>query len=108
MAVVTGALPAQYGLRTAGLVDIQSRMGTAAPSGEVSIYGGSHGTINTNVQYGGVSGDTQYFFTGRWLQNNLGIRIQLRVTTPFTTKQSRRNFSAMFRRCFRIIRAGPL
>ncbi len=73
MAVVTGALPAQYGLRTAGLVDIQSRAGTTDPSGAVSIYGGSHGTINTNIQYGGVSGDTQYFFTGRWLENNLGI-----------------------------------
>jgi outer membrane receptor protein involved in Fe transport len=73
MAVVTGALPAQYGLRTAGLIDIQTRMGSADPSGIISIYGGSHATINTNVQYGGVSGDTQYFFTGRWLENDLGI-----------------------------------
>ena len=73
MAVVTGALPAQYGLRTAGVVDIQTRMGTAEPSGEVGIYGGSHGTLSSNIQYGGVNGNTQYFFTGRWLQNNLGI-----------------------------------
>ena len=73
MAVVTGALPAQYGLRTAGVVDIQTRAGTAEPSGEAGIYGGSHGTISSNIQYGGVNGDTQYFFTGRWLQNNLGI-----------------------------------
>ena len=73
MAVVTGALPAQYGLRTAGLVDIQTRMGTAEPSGEVGVYGGSHGTISSNLQYGGVSGNTQYFFTGRWLENGLGI-----------------------------------
>jgi outer membrane receptor protein involved in Fe transport len=73
MAVATGALPAQYGLRTAGVVDIQTRAGTAEPSGEAGVYGGSHGTISSNIQYGGVSGDTQYFFTGRWLQNNLGI-----------------------------------
>ena len=73
MAVVTGALPAQYGLRTAGLVDIQTRMGTAEPSGEWSVYGGSHDTISSNLQYGGVSGNTQYFFTGRWLENGLGI-----------------------------------
>ena len=73
MAVVTGALPAQYGLRTAGVVDIQTRTGSAEPSGEAGIYGGSHGTISSNIQYGGVNGDTQYFFTGRWLQNNLGI-----------------------------------
>ena len=73
VAVVTGALPAQYGLRTAGVVDIQTRTGTAVPSGELGIYGGSHGTINSNIQYGGVSGNTQYFFTGRWLENGLGI-----------------------------------
>ena len=73
MAVVTGALPAQYGLRTAGVVDIQTRMGTAEPSGEWGVYGGSHGTLSSNLQYGGVSGNTQYFFTGRWLENGLGI-----------------------------------
>ena len=73
MAVLTGALPAQYGLRTAGVVDIQTRTGTAQPSGEVGIYGGSHGTLSSNIQYGGANGNTQYFFTGRWLQNNLGI-----------------------------------
>jgi outer membrane receptor protein involved in Fe transport len=73
MAVVTGALPAQYGLRTAGVVDIQTRAGTAEPAGEWSVYGGSHDTISSNIQYGGVSGNTQYFFTGRWLENDLGI-----------------------------------
>jgi outer membrane receptor protein involved in Fe transport len=73
MNVVTGAMPAQYGLRTAGLVDIQTRTGIADLGGVVSIYGGSHGTINSNIQYGGVSGNTEYFFTGRFLENNLGI-----------------------------------
>ncbi len=73
MAVLTGALPAQYGLRTAGLVDIQTRTGTANPSGEVSVYGGSHGTFTSNLQYGGVTGNTEYFFTGRFFESNLGI-----------------------------------
>ena len=73
MTVVTGALPAQYGLRTAGLVDIQTRAGTPEPSGEVSIYGGSHDTFTSNIQYGGISGNTQYFFTGRFTENALGI-----------------------------------
>ena len=73
MNVITGAMPAQYGLRTAGLIDIQTRTGTSDHSGLVSIYGGSHGTINSSLQYGGVSGNTEYFFTGRFLENNLGI-----------------------------------
>lgn len=73
MTVITGALPAQYGLRTAGLVDIQTRMGSPDPSGQISVYGGSHDTINTNIQYGGMDGNTQYYFTGRWLENDVGI-----------------------------------
>ena len=73
MAVVTGALPAQYGLRTAGLIDIQTKTGSAEPSGEFGIYGGSHGTFSENFQYSGVSGNTEYFFTGRWLENSVGI-----------------------------------
>jgi outer membrane receptor protein involved in Fe transport len=71
--VVTGALPAQYGLRTSGLADIQTRTGTSEPSGLVSLYGGSHGTFTSNLQYGGVNGNTEYFFTGRFTVNELGI-----------------------------------
>ena len=73
LAVVTGALPAQYGLRTSGLIDIQTRTGTSDPHGEISIYGGSHDTFTSTLQYGGVSGNTEYFFTGRFLENNVGI-----------------------------------
>jgi outer membrane receptor protein involved in Fe transport len=72
VAVVTGALPAQYGLHTAGLVDITTRT-TQEPSGSVSIYGGSHGTITPSFQYGGTSGNTEYFFTGRYFESGLGI-----------------------------------
>ena len=73
MALVTGALPAQYGLRTAGLVDIQTRTGTSDPHGEISVYGGSHATFTSTLQYGGVSGNTEYFFTGRFFESDLGI-----------------------------------
>jgi len=40
VALITGALPAQYGLRTAGIVDIQTKTGTLNPSGSVTLYGG--------------------------------------------------------------------
>jgi hypothetical protein len=48
MSVVTGALPAQYGLRTAGLVDIQTRTGITDPWGQISVYGGSHGNFTSD------------------------------------------------------------
>ena len=71
--LITGALPAQYGLRTAGVVDIQTKNDAFNNSGSVSLYGGSHGTITPYYEYGGTVGQTQYFLSGRYLQNNLGI-----------------------------------
>jgi outer membrane receptor protein involved in Fe transport len=73
LSLLTGALPAQYGQRTAGVLDIQTRADAFNNSGVVGVYGGSNGTISTNVEYGGTVGQTQYFLSGRFLQNNLGI-----------------------------------
>ena len=73
LALLTGALPAQYGLRTAGVLDIQTKTDAFNNTGNVSVYGGSHGTITPSVEYGGTVGQTQYFVSGRFLQNNLGI-----------------------------------
>jgi outer membrane receptor protein involved in Fe transport len=72
ISLLTGTLPAQYGLRTAGILDITSRV-FSTPGGEVSIYGGSYGTITPSFNYGGSVGNTQYFFSGRGNFNNLGI-----------------------------------
>jgi hypothetical protein len=72
LSLLTGTLPAQYGLRTAGVLDITSRS-FSTPGGSVSIYGGSRQTITPSFDYGGSVGDTQYFFTGRGNWNNLGI-----------------------------------
>jgi outer membrane receptor protein involved in Fe transport len=72
LSLLTGTLPAQYGLRTAGVLDITSRA-FSTPGGNVSIYGGSNSTITPSFDYGGSVGDTQYFFSGRGNWNNLGI-----------------------------------
>ncbi len=72
MALLTGALPAQYGLRTAGVLDITSRS-FATPGGEVSLYGGSRQTFTPSFDYGGSVGNTEYFVTARGNWNELGI-----------------------------------
>jgi outer membrane receptor protein involved in Fe transport len=68
----TGALPAQYGLRTAGIIDITTKSGFSN-SGELSLYGGSHNTIEPSFEYGGSTGDTNYFVTGSYRHDDLGI-----------------------------------
>jgi outer membrane receptor protein involved in Fe transport len=97
IALVTGALPAEFGLRTVGLVDITTRADAFNNSGSVSLYGGSRGTITPSFEYGGTFGGNcqtntstanktpaswsagdcfpgvQYFFSGRYLQTTEGI-----------------------------------
>ncbi len=72
MSLLTGALPAEYGLRTAGVLDITSRS-FAAPGGEVSIYGGSRQTFTPSFDYGGSVGNSEYFVSARGIWNDLGI-----------------------------------
>src|SRR6202051_463101 len=73
MSVVTGALPAEYGLRTAGIIDITTKNGLQAPGGAVSLYGGSHGTVEPSFNYSGGTGQFSYLVTGSFLRNDLGI-----------------------------------
>jgi outer membrane receptor protein involved in Fe transport len=71
--LLTGALPAQYGLHTAAVLDIQTKADAFNNSGSVSVYGGSHGNITTSLEYGGTIGQTQYFVSGRYFGSSVGI-----------------------------------
>jgi len=96
MSLVVGALPAEFGERTTGVIDISTRNDAFNNSGSISLYGGSHGTITPSIEYGGTFGGNcaantatsgypkapantdcfpgvQYFFTGSYLQNTVGI-----------------------------------
>ena len=73
LSLIDGALPAEYGLHTAGLLDITTRNGADAPGTIVTGYGGTHGTTIPTIETSGVSGRWDYFFTGRFITNNLGI-----------------------------------
>ena len=73
LTLVTGALPAEYGLRTAGIIDLKTKSGVIDPGGSVSIYGGSHGTFQPSFNYGGSAGNLNYFVSGDFLRNDLGI-----------------------------------
>ncbi|MGA2189341.1 MAG: TonB-dependent receptor [Steroidobacteraceae bacterium] len=71
--LITGALPAEYGLRTAGIIDLSTNSGLLQPGGQLSIYGGSHGTLEPSAEYGGSDGKYTYYITGDYKQDNLGI-----------------------------------
>jgi outer membrane receptor protein involved in Fe transport len=71
--LITGALPAEYGLRTAGIVDIQTKSGLFAPGGSVGVYGGSYGTVQPSAEYGGSVGGFSYYVSGDYLHGNHGL-----------------------------------
>jgi outer membrane receptor protein involved in Fe transport len=117
MSLVTGALPAEFGMRTVGLIDITTRADAFNNSGTVSLYGGSRGTIEPSFDYGGTFGSqcptttaattvgkappsaaanwcfpgVQYFFSGRYLQTTEGIE------NPLPTLNAIHDFSSQER-----------
>jgi outer membrane receptor protein involved in Fe transport len=70
---ITGSLPAQYGFRTAGVVDIHTNSGTTGTGGSASLYGGSFGTIRPSFSASGAEGKLSYFVNGSYDRNDLGI-----------------------------------
>ena len=73
LSLVTGALPAQFGYRTAGIIDIRTKTGANLNGGDVSAYGGSYDTIRPSFEIGKTNGKLSYFFTGSFLRSDLGI-----------------------------------
>ena len=73
MQLITGSLPAQYGFRTAGVVDIQTKSGAFENGGEAGVYGGSYDTVRPSFEYGGAQGKWDYFVDGSYDHNDLGI-----------------------------------
>jgi len=80
--LITGALPAEYGLRTAGIIDIATKSGSFAPGGSLGLYGGSHSEIEPSGEYGGSYGRFNYFVAGDYIRNDLGIESPTKAADP--------------------------
>lgn len=78
--LLTGALPAQYGYRTAGVVDITTRQ--HLDGGMVDLYGGSHDTLNPGFALGDTIGRFTGFVTGSFFRSNLGIEPPTNASSP--------------------------
>ncbi len=71
--VITGSLPAQYGINTAGVIDIHTKSGAFNNGDEIGFYGGSYNTYRPSFELAGAQGKFSYFFTGDFLANSIGI-----------------------------------
>ncbi len=73
LSLITGALPAQYGLQTAAVVDIQTKTGFTNLGLAVTMYGGQQNWLQPSFEYGGHSGPVDWFITADYLHNDVGI-----------------------------------
>ena len=91
ISLIDGALPAEYGLHMAGLLDITTRNGADAPGTIFSQYGGSRATSISTIETSGVAGKWDYFFTGRFTTNGIGIESATPTLDPIHdhTRQGR-------------------
>lgn len=82
MQLITGSLPAQYGFRTAGVIDIITKSGVLEDGDGLDIYGGSYRTDRASVEAGGAAGSFSYFVEGSYDHNDIGIENPTPSATP--------------------------
>jgi outer membrane receptor protein involved in Fe transport len=82
MSLITGAVPAQYGFRTAGIVDIGVRSGLNSPGAELSMTGGSRDYLQPAFSYGDKSGKWDWFLTGDFTHTGIGIESPVETSWP--------------------------
>src|SRR3989440_9163747 len=80
--LMTGALPAQFGFRNTGVIDIHTKNGAVFQQGEASLYVGSFDTITESLEYGAVAGEADYYVTGSYLHDGIGIENPTRTANP--------------------------
>lgn len=73
LSLITGSLPAQFGYRTGGVVDVNLISGASNPGGWASVYGGSFNTFQPSAGYAGMFGGWDVFATGTYRQSLQGI-----------------------------------
>ena len=94
--LVTGSLPAEFGLRSAGIIDLTTKSGALEPGGAITLYGGSHQTIEPSFNYGGSSGANTYFVSGDFNRNDLGIESPDGRSTPLHDRTKQYHGSGYF------------
>jgi hypothetical protein len=73
MSILTGSLPAQYGYRTAGIVDIHTRSGAPSEAGDVAVYGGSFNTLRSSAEETGSVDSINSYVSVSDSANGIGI-----------------------------------
>lgn len=71
--LITGALPAQYGLAPGGVVNVTTKNGHYLVGGQAELYGGAHGMIEPAVEWSSAAGPTSLFVSGSYRRTGVGL-----------------------------------
>jgi hypothetical protein len=94
--LMTGTMPAQFGDRTAGIIDVTTKSGSQLNGNEVSLYGGSYDEFNPSLELGGTTSNLDYFISASYLHDNLGIDNTTANPTPLHDMTDQEKFFGYF------------
>src|SRR3989475_7160588 len=82
ISLITGALPAQFGFRNTGVIDIHTKNGAVFQQAEASLHVGSFDTIMPSFEYGTLLGKASMYASINYLHNGIGIENPTRSSDP--------------------------
>ena len=72
--LITGALPAQYGLTPGGVVNVTTKNGLyQGGGGQAELYGGGNGTVEPAFELATARGGTSLFASGSYRRSDIGL-----------------------------------
>jgi len=90
--IILGGMEAQYGNKTALVVDITSKSGTKPGFGSLQMFGGSNETVNPSLEYGGAIGEKfRYYILDSYVTTNRGIEPPTLGKTNFHNQSEKNN-----------------
>ena len=96
ISLITGALPAQFGFRETGVIDIHTKNGAVFSGNEASVYVGSFDTIMESFERGGAEGRLTYYVTESYLHDGIGIENPTRSSSPIHDDTDQYKFFGYF------------
>jgi len=88
--IILGGPEAQYGNRTAAVIDITTKSGTKPGFGSVQMFGGSNETLNPSFEYGGTVGEKfRIYLQNSFTSTNRGINPPTLGKTIFHDQSNR-------------------
>lgn len=86
VSLIDGVLPAEYGYRTAGIIEISTKNGCDDAHNSFTIYGGQRDTVQPSFELGGCQGKFSYYLTGVYQHSNLGLSSATPAPDPIHDK----------------------